>query len=93
MTKAMDAALVEPVRAWLVENRRGWMWRETTLAEAEIGLFMAGGGELCVKTEYQGEKGQIHAYIASSGEHFWGGASTAAAQRKVRVLSLVPPAY
>lgn len=82
----------KPIEPWWVKNYTGWTWRETTLAEAEIGLFMSSGGEeLCVKTEYQGENGQIHAYIVSSGEHFWGGASTSPAQREVRVLSLTPP--
>ena len=45
---------------------------KVTLAECPIGLFMADGGELCLKTEYGSNEGRIDAYIVSSGEMFWG---------------------
>lgn len=37
--------------------------------ECPVGMFVSGGGELCLKTEYG-----LEAYIVSSGERFWGGA-------------------
>jgi hypothetical protein len=55
-----------------------------TLADCPIGLFRY-GGELCLKTEYGSNEGRIDAYIVSSGEFFWGGTNTPAAQRKVMV--------
>lgn len=57
---------------------------QVTLADCPIGLFER-GGELCLKTEYGNNEGRIDAYIVSSGEFFWGGASTPAEQRKVLV--------
>lgn len=59
-----------------------------TLADCPIGLFVADGGELCLKTEYGNNDGRIDAYIVSSGEMFWGAApQTIASQR----ASLVTP--
>jgi len=55
-----------------------------TLTDCPIGLFRY-GGELCLKTEYGSNEGRIDAYIVSSGEFFWGGTNTPAAQRKVMV--------
>ena len=55
-----------------------------TLADCPIGLFHY-DGELCLKTEYGSNEGRIDAYIVSSGEFFWGGTNTPAAQRKVMV--------
>lgn len=59
--------------------------RRKSLAECPIGLFMC-GDELCLKTEYGSNEGRIDAYIVSTGEFFWGGASTIAEQRMVKVL-------
>lgn len=55
------------------------------LADCPIGLFYSMDGELCLKTEYGGNNGRIDAYIASSGEFFWGGAKTPGEQRQVFV--------
>lgn len=61
-----------------------------TLAECPIGLFYADGGELCLKTEYGNNEGRIDAYIVSSGEFFWGGASSERGQRAVKVRPVSP---
>lgn len=63
---------------------------KTTLAECPVGLFIAGSGELCLKTEYGSNEGRIDAYIVSSGEFFWGGTSLPAEQRKVLVTPAAP---
>lgn len=52
----------------LVEQKR-----RCKLANLRPGLFVSAGGELCVKTEYG-----IDSYIVSTGEYFWGGATTRA---------------
>ena len=57
---------------------------DVSLADCPIGLFMH-DGELCLKTEYGNNDGQIDAYIVSSGEYFWGGTSKAMDQRRVMV--------
>ena len=44
---------------------------EMTLAACPVGLFLY-RDELCLKTEYRTEKGAVEAYIAASGEFFWG---------------------
>ena len=54
------------------------------LEECPIGLFISGSGELCLKTEYG-----LDAYIARSGEKFWGGAKSAEALAKVYVRPVV----
>jgi len=59
--------------------------RTITLADCPIGLFLAADGELCLKTEYGNNKGRIDAYIVSTGEFFWGGATSVPEQRRLTV--------
>jgi hypothetical protein len=61
------------------------------LKDCPIGLFAAKDGELCLKTEYGNNDGQIDAYIVRSGEYFWGGTSTAKEQREVLVTPVAHP--
>lgn len=72
----------------------------TTLAECPPGLFLF-NGTLGFKTEYGAILGKDHggtvdfymthwpdAYVAASGEYFWGGASTHEARAALRVIPL-----
>lgn len=67
------------------------MTKTVSLAECPVGLFIAGSGTLCLKTEYSNDNGSIIAYVASSGEAFWGGAQTASEQRLVQVSPIPDP--
>jgi len=59
-----------------------------TLAECPVGLFLAEGDVLGIKTEYATNQGRIEAYIVETGEAFWGASpQTIPAQR----ASLVRP--
>jgi ADP-ribose pyrophosphatase YjhB (NUDIX family) len=60
--------------------------KEYRLEDLPVGLFLH-GDTLCMKTEYRTEQGAIEAYIVSSGEFFWGGA-TPHYQPKLMVTSL-----
>lgn len=62
-----------------------------SLASCPIGLFVSASGELCLKTEYGNNDGRIDAYIVSSGEFFWGGATTPKEQRQVQVTYVISP--
>ncbi|MFC7663958.1 hypothetical protein ACFQWF_16365 [Methylorubrum suomiense] len=44
--------------------------RRVSLADCPIGLFLAVGGALCLKTEYADNEGRVDAYIVESGEFF-----------------------
>lgn len=44
-----------------------------TLAECPPGLFVTPDGHLGLKTEYHCPHNGIDAYVAESGEYFWGG--------------------
>lgn len=60
-----------------------------SLDECPEGLFLF-NGTLCFKSEYQTQNQssgywQSDAYVVSSGEYFWGGASTAEARDKLLV--------
>jgi hypothetical protein len=59
-------------------------WR--TLEDCPIGPFISEYGNLCFKTEYQAADGRIEAYVAGSGEMFWGGTISAKDQRGVYVM-------
>ncbi len=61
----------------------------TTLEKCPIGLFEAGSGELCLKTEYGSNEGRIDAYIVSSGEFFWGNQPQTIANQRVQLVSPV----
>lgn len=43
-----------------------------TLAECPVGLFLNSYGDVCLKSEYRTPQGAFEAYIAGSGEFFWG---------------------
>lgn len=60
-----------------------------TLADCPIGLFVADGGELCLKTEYGNNEGRIDAYIVSSGEMFWGAAPQTIASQRAQMVTPV----
>lgn len=60
-----------------------------TLAQCPTGLFVADGGELCLKTEYGTNEGRIDAYIVSSGEFFWGTSPQTIANQRVQMVSPV----
>ena len=55
-----------------------------TLEECPPGLFFH-SGTLGLKTEYRDENGP-EAYVAESGEYFWGGTADPAARRKLVVI-------
>lgn len=74
---AQDAALIWPT-AKAEENSAPTLRfplehypPKMTLTACPVGLFMY-GDELCLKTEYRTARGAIEAYIASTGEFFWG---------------------
>jgi hypothetical protein len=63
--------------------------RRVTLARCPIGLFLAEGAGLCLKTEYGNNEGRIDAYIVSSGEFFWGDAPQTIARQRAQLVTPV----
>lgn len=56
------------------------------LIDAPVGLFLW-NGQMCLKTKYTEEWG-VEAYIVSSGETFWGDATTASERNKLEVTPI-----
>lgn len=59
---------------------------KVTLAKCPIGLFIADGAGLCLKTEYGNNEGRIDAYIVSSGELFWGAEPQTIASQRAQMV-------
>lgn len=81
-------AAFERIAERLRKSKRGGAKKakQCSLAGCPIGLFVAEGSGLCLKTEYGNNDGMIDAYIVSSGERLWGPSpQNAANQRAMRV--------
>lgn len=61
--------------------------KAVTLAECPIGLFRdARTGTLALKTEYGSNEGRIDAYIADSGEFYWGAPPQTIASQRAQLV-------